>query len=317
MPKVSVIIPVYGAEKYIERCARSLFEQTLDDIEYLFVNDCTQDASMDILKRVLEDYPHRKHQVTVHDMERNSGPCKVRVWGMQHVSGEYIAHCDSDDWLDRDMYRCMYDAAVSNDSDIVICDYYKAKKSKLRLKKGCGSASKAKLLEELVYKKYSWALWNKIFRRSLYTSDFEFPVGSMGEDMVIVVQSVCLSSRISHVARGLYYYNISPSSVVRTKTESSCLAACNQQKKNTDILLGVLEKCEGLKPGYRAFLEFLTSINMTPLAYRDIKCLKIWRELCPRMNYEFYFNDKIAFRYKFKYFKLLLHCLFKVKFSKE
>ena len=60
MPKESVVIPVYGVEKYIERCARSLFEQTLDDIEYIFVNDCTKDRSIDILNAVINDYPARK-----------------------------------------------------------------------------------------------------------------------------------------------------------------------------------------------------------------------------------------------------------------
>lgn len=59
MPKVSVIVPVYGVENYIERCARSLFEQTLGDIEYLFIDDCTPDNSIDVLKRVLKDYPLR------------------------------------------------------------------------------------------------------------------------------------------------------------------------------------------------------------------------------------------------------------------
>ena len=69
MPKVSVIVPVYGVEIYIERCARSLFEQTLDDIEYLFIDDCTPDRSIEILKQVLEDYPQRKTQTIIHRME--------------------------------------------------------------------------------------------------------------------------------------------------------------------------------------------------------------------------------------------------------
>lgn len=60
MPKVSIIIPVYGVEKYIERCSRSLFEQTLDDLEYLFIDDCTPDKSIDVLKNILEEYPNRK-----------------------------------------------------------------------------------------------------------------------------------------------------------------------------------------------------------------------------------------------------------------
>ena len=86
MPKVSVIIPVYGVEKYIERCARSLFEQTLDDIEYLFIDDCTPDRSIEVLKSILEEYPNRKEQVIIHRMEQNSGQAAVRKWGSRFVS---------------------------------------------------------------------------------------------------------------------------------------------------------------------------------------------------------------------------------------
>ena len=123
MPKVSIIIPVYGVEKYIERCARSLFEQTLDDIEYLFIDDSTPDRSIDILKRVLENYPHRKSQVNIHRMEQNSGQAIVRNWGMQNATGEYVIHCDSDDWVDTDMYRAMYEEAKDKNADVVVCDY--------------------------------------------------------------------------------------------------------------------------------------------------------------------------------------------------
>ena len=63
--KVSILVPVYGVEKYIERCARSLFEQTYDNIEYIFVDDCTKDRSIGILQKVLEDYPNRKNQVKI------------------------------------------------------------------------------------------------------------------------------------------------------------------------------------------------------------------------------------------------------------
>lgn len=60
MPKVSIIVSVYGVEKYIERCARSMFERTFNGIEYIFVNDCTKDASIEILETIIEDYPNRK-----------------------------------------------------------------------------------------------------------------------------------------------------------------------------------------------------------------------------------------------------------------
>ena len=71
MPKISIIVSVYGAEKYIERCVRSLFEQTLDDIEYIFIDDCSPDHSIEILNRVLVEYPYRREQVKIHLMARN------------------------------------------------------------------------------------------------------------------------------------------------------------------------------------------------------------------------------------------------------
>ena len=94
-PKVSVIIPVYNVEPHIERCARSLFEQTLEEIEYIFVNDCTPDASMRILQNVLENYAQRKNQIIIINQPYNMGAAKAREIGIKAASGEYIIHCDS------------------------------------------------------------------------------------------------------------------------------------------------------------------------------------------------------------------------------
>lgn len=122
MYKVSVIIPVYNAEKYIERCVRSLFEQTLDDIEYIFVNDCTPDNSMEILHKVMEEYPKRKEHITIVNHTANTGQSGARKDGMNIASGEYIIHCDADDWVELDMYEQMYRKAKEDNVEAVCCD---------------------------------------------------------------------------------------------------------------------------------------------------------------------------------------------------
>lgn len=122
MPKVSVIIPVYNAGKYIERCVRSLFEQTLDDIEYIFVDDCSPDDSMDVLQKVLSEYPQRKGNVTLIRHKANTGQSGARKSGMHVAKGEYIIHCDADDWVDLDMYERMYRLAVEKNVEAVCCD---------------------------------------------------------------------------------------------------------------------------------------------------------------------------------------------------
>ena len=120
--KVSVIIPIYKVEAYIERCARSLFEQTLKDVEYIFVNDCTPDRSVEVLKNVIEEYPDRKSQIRILHHEKNRGLTTTRNTGLGVATGEFIAHCDSDDWVAPTMYEMLYQKAVEDEADVVYCD---------------------------------------------------------------------------------------------------------------------------------------------------------------------------------------------------
>lgn len=122
MPKISVIVPVYNCEKYIDKCARSLFEQTLDDIEYIFVNDCSPDNSMLILENIIKEYPYRTNSIKILNHTINTGQSGARRDGMAIATGDYIIHCDSDDWVDLTMYEEMYNIAISKGVDAVCCD---------------------------------------------------------------------------------------------------------------------------------------------------------------------------------------------------
>ena len=121
--KVSVCIPVYGVEKYIEQCVRSLFGQTLKEIEYIFVDDCTLDRSIDILSKVLEEFPERKEQVKIIRHEKNSGLVAARNTALKYVIGEYVTHCDSDDWLKNDLLEKAYNEITEANADVVVFGY--------------------------------------------------------------------------------------------------------------------------------------------------------------------------------------------------
>ena len=95
MPKISVIVPVYNAERYIANCLRSLFEQTLDDIEYIFVDDASTDSSILIIRSILELYPLRQDHVVIIRNSVNKGPSYSRNRALEVCTGEYIAFCDS------------------------------------------------------------------------------------------------------------------------------------------------------------------------------------------------------------------------------
>lgn len=104
-PSVSVIVPIYKVEKYIERCAISLLSQTLKDIEYIFINDNSPDKSMDILSQCIQKYPSRSKQIKIITHQQNLGSAAARNDGTKIATGQYIIHCDGDDWVEKDMYE--------------------------------------------------------------------------------------------------------------------------------------------------------------------------------------------------------------------
>lgn len=207
---VSVLIPVYGVEKYIERCARSLFEQTLaDGIEFIFINDCTPDRSIDILNQVLGRYPHRKHQTRIIRHEQNRGLAACRNTGMAAARGEYVIHCDSDDWVAPDMYRKLLDKAREEQVDIVVCDFYSAfPKRELAIRQSPLDSAfdfRCRLLECKLHN----AVWNKLVRRNLYARlDFLWTPGlNMWEDVSVINRLAYHASKVAFVNEPLYYYN--------------------------------------------------------------------------------------------------------------
>lgn len=242
MPKVSVIIPVYGVEKYIERCVRSLFEQTLDDIEYLFIDDCTPDKSIDILRQVLEEYPLRKKQVIIHRMERNSGQAKVREWGMRNATGEYVIHCDSDDWVDKDMYEDMYNKAIEAVADVVVCDYEITDGVNYSTTvNACHASNPEQLFYNFLFQRDPWSLCNKLFKKTAYYNIF-YPKGAMGEDMVICLQSILNCKVLAYISHTYYKYYLNPLSITKDVKKETCIRRSNQLLENANTLLQVIEK---------------------------------------------------------------------------
>ena len=117
--KVSVLVPVYGVEKYIERCARSLFEQTYPDLEYVFVNDCTPDRSIEILKKVMEEYPERKDAVRIVNHAKNRGLAAARNTAYDNAGGSFVIMVDSDDWLELNAIELLVKKQMETGADFV------------------------------------------------------------------------------------------------------------------------------------------------------------------------------------------------------
>jgi len=120
--RISICVPIYGTEKYITRCAKSLFEQTYADIEYIFINDCTKDNSIRILKEIIDTYPFRKQNVRIINHQVNKGLAAARNTGVLESSGDFILWVDSDDYIDRSLVEKLVKLQKKDHSDIICYD---------------------------------------------------------------------------------------------------------------------------------------------------------------------------------------------------
>src|SRR5690606_28555272 len=207
IPKVSVIIPIYNVEKHFRKCVISLFEQSLNNIEFIFVDDCTPDGSINILESCLQAYHHLKPQVTILKHDRNRGLAAGRNTGLRIAKGEYIFHCDSDDWLDKNALEKMYTLASTHDLDLVWSDFFLAFTNKNRYMSQSCVPDKMTYLKVLLSGGLKYNVWNKLVKRSIFEdNNIYFPEGNnMGEDMTMI-KVAASTERIGYLSEGLYYY---------------------------------------------------------------------------------------------------------------
>lgn len=302
MPKVSVIIPVYGVEKYIERCARSLFEQTLDDIEYLFIDDCTPDNSIEVLLNVLEDYPHRKPQVTIHRMDRNSGQAAVRKWGMINSTGDYVTHCDSDDWVELDMYETMYKLAINNNSDMVSCNYneeYGASYKQMNKEFASGDTNIVLLKRILSGIGKLNSLWSLLVSREL-CQRISFPVSNQSEDFAMITQFFIYSKQRSATDKYFYHYLINQQSISHDPNREKCIARLNDAIDNRLLAYRVIEK-NGLSDILKNEItasKALTKCFILTLE-KDSSFKTLWNSIFPEINCRMFFCPSVPLKLKF------------------
>ena len=285
MPAVSVIVPVYKVEKYIERCARNLFGQTLEDMEFIFVDDGSPDRSMEILEKVLEDYPQRKPQVIFLKNDVNSGLPFTRKRGIEVASGDYIIHCDSDDWPDIEMYSKMYSKAVSENLDMVICGAQRVYPDG-STKAISGLTQTDDLLESLLYQDIYFYVWNKLISRKAYAHDITYPVYNMLED-ALTIQLAYYCKSWGFIEENLYNYNYCPESI---SSAWDSMEKVEQTRANVQMALSFLDS-KGLSNKYAdAIMHLKAWVKFTALQLPR----KYYLNLYPEANLPLFFDRRFT-----------------------
>ena len=245
MPAVSVIVLAYKVEEYIERCARALFEQTMQDIEYVFVDDCTPDRSMEILDKVLDDYPVRRSQVKILRNETNCGQAFSRRRGVETATGDYIIHCDSDDWPETDMYAKLHYKAWREKLDMVICqmnlvfpDHTEIFKDKLGGDDTLGALIRQDIQNHLI---------DKLVSRKAYEKGIVWPQSNMSEDSAMLIQLACNCDSFGYICEPLYNYFFREGSISRSLYDEDKV---NEMRDNYNLAISCLE-AKGMYKKYK------------------------------------------------------------------
>lgn len=208
--KVSVIIPVYNAEKYIQRCILSLLKQTLDDVEIIIIDDGSTDNSLSIIKETVALHTaSRARQKRINIISReNKGVAYTRSQGLRLSQGEFIIHFDSDDWAKSNMLEEMYKTIVSNNADMVICDYFLVKNNKEILIKQRVEYEPKKCIRYLLTGELEGFTWNKLIRKKYIDKnkiDFVNKITYM-EDFLFILSVLLHNPKIIFQDCAYYYY---------------------------------------------------------------------------------------------------------------
>ena len=214
MIKVSIIVPFYNVENYIEKCLQSLVNQTLEDVEIILVNDGSQDGTEEIAKQFVEKYPNK----IMYLEKENGGLSDARNYAIPYAKGEYIAFLDSDDYVEANMYEEMYNKAKEENLDYVECDFLWEYPAKSLESKGKQYSNKK---EMFIYTRV--VAWNKLIKREIVQNNhLEFPKGYRYEDVEFFYKLLPLIHNYGIVEKPFIHYvqrENSISNVQNTRTK--------------------------------------------------------------------------------------------------
>ena len=203
---VSIIVPVYKAEKYIHQCIDSLLAQTYKNIEVILVDD----GSPDHCGKICDEYAAKDCRVKVIH-QQNGGVSVARQTGIDHATGEYSIHADPDDWVELNMIEELVAKAVANNADMVICDFYRESKSdRIHVCQNPGNdLSASAVLRKILSQQLHGSCWNKLVNRSRIEG-----IGFTPEDLCILedelynIRILARKIKVSYLPKALYHYRI-------------------------------------------------------------------------------------------------------------
>lgn len=215
MPLISIIVPVYNVESYLDKCINSIINQSYKNLEIILVNDGSTDSSIEICNF----YALKDSRIKIIN-KANGGLSDARNCGLEVAKGEYIAFIDSDDWVDEDLYKILYELIVKYNSDISVCSFKKAISEEVKLNNINNEAVYINMTAlEKIYDNDGVDMvvaWNKLFKKDLLIGE-KFPNGKIHEDVYLIPRLLYKAKSIAYTNKELIYYRVNPNSITNSK----------------------------------------------------------------------------------------------------
>ena len=295
--KISIIVPIYKAEKYIEQCIESLLNQDFNSIEYIFVDDCSPDNSMKVLKKVIEKYPDRKKDIKLLSNFENKGSGFTRKVGIESSTGDYTIQIDADDWVEYNMCSSLYQKAIESNADIIICDYFTNTLSEeTYIRQICNENSNLDFRDVLLGGLHS-SLCNKLIKRILYTENNIYPPQdfSLYEDKITVLQLMHKAKKTAYLPKAFLHYR------QHTSSMSSHIIS-DKMIKDTVLFIKSLEVFFEKEDLYKRYgTDFKSCVLYHKKNFMlDKKYYEYWNSIHPEVNKIRYINNIQIYNWKKK-----------------
>lgn len=217
---ISIIIPIYNVEDYIQECLDSILNQTYKNLQIIIVDDGSTDNSL----KIVETYKSKFNNIIILS-QKNKGVSEARNLAFKYIQGEYVMYIDSDDFLQKNMMEILFDEAKKHDADITICEYYvyydkdTNKNFIQRYNVNFGVPyDKFYIMNMMLNFKLQGQLWHKLFKTKLLkTNNFQFEPGRYIQDIFPVFKMVSKSENIIFIDKPLYFYRQRETSTVHKK----------------------------------------------------------------------------------------------------
>lgn len=306
--KISVIVPVFNGQDYLERCLDSILNQSFKNIELIVVNDGSIDGTKSIIDKYSNAYPN---VIGIH--KKNEGSSQARKAGVEASSGEYIGFVDADDYLESDMYEKLYQASRKYKADVVCADVYIDDNGKKKIR-GSGKekvySGKGALIEVNKKRNIYGSMWDKLYRTKCF-QDIVWPVGNfVGEDYYIVTKILENAERVVQLGIPLYHYVQTQGSVCHSDYTKTYWLSLRYYMKRYKEQIKKYPDIERYAKNYLTSAFMSCVIAMGRYQSYDMQMLKIIKGFVRRSFWRYITAWYVGIEYKLALFAFLINYRF-------